>query len=107
MKILLISSFLPYPLLSGGNIRLYNLLKYLHKDHEITLVCEKRDFQKESDIKRVEEVCFRVITISRKKQWSLSNLLKTAVSSKPFLMVGHELPEMRLIIKDLLSSERF
>ncbi len=103
----MISSFLPYPLLSGGNIRLYNLLKYLHKKHEITLICEKRDFQKDSDVKKVEEVCFKVITVPRKKQWSASNLVKTAISPKPFLMVGHDLPEMRSIIKDLLSSRKF
>ncbi len=107
MKILMISSFLPYPLLSGGNIRLYNLLKYLHKKHEITLVCEKRDFQKESDVKRVEEICKKVITVPRKKQWSIQNLLKTAISKKPFLMVGHELPEMKREIKNLLSTEQF
>ena len=107
MKILLISSFLPYPLLSGGNIRLYNLLKYLSKNHEITLVCEKRNYQKESDIKRVEEVCEKVITVPRKKQWSISNILKSAFSNKPFLMVGHDLPEMKKILKDLLLSQKF
>src|SRR3989344_5785110 len=107
MKILLISSFLPYPLLSGGNVRLYNLLKYLSVDHEITLVCEKRDYQKESDIKRVSEVCEKVITTPRKKQWSLGNILKTAISSNPFLLVGHESPEMKEILEKLLLEEKF
>ena len=68
MKILLISSFLPYPLLSGGNIRLYNILKYLQKNHEVVLVCEKRSYQKEADIKRVESAFpeYDVVGISAK-----------------------------------------
>ncbi|HBB76852.1 MAG: hypothetical protein A2186_03280 [Candidatus Levybacteria bacterium RIFOXYA1_FULL_41_10] len=107
MKILLISSFLPYPLLSGGNIRLYNILKYLQKNHEVVLVCEKRSYQKEADIKRVEEVCSRVITVPRKKQWSVSNILKTAFSKSPFLLVGHESSEIKKIVSKLLEEEKF
>ena len=37
MKILMLTPYLPYPLLSGGQIRTYNLLKNLSKKHEITL----------------------------------------------------------------------
>jgi len=37
MKILMITPYLPYPLLSGGQIRTYNLLKNLAGKHEITL----------------------------------------------------------------------
>ena len=38
MKILMLTPYLPYPLLSGGQIRSYNLLKNLAKKHQITLV---------------------------------------------------------------------
>ncbi|MCC6711643.1 MAG: glycosyl transferase family 1, partial [Candidatus Pacebacteria bacterium] len=37
MKILMLTPYLPYPLLSGGQIRTYNLLKKLATKHEITL----------------------------------------------------------------------
>jgi polysaccharide biosynthesis protein PslH len=37
MKILFISAVLPYPLYSGGQVRIYNLLKQLSEKHEITL----------------------------------------------------------------------
>jgi len=37
MNILFVSAVLPYPLRSGGQIRIYNLLKRLSKHHSITL----------------------------------------------------------------------
>lgn len=107
MKILMISSYLPYPLHSGGHIRLYNILKILGSKHEITLVCEKRFYQSEKDIREVEKVCHKVITVPRRKQWSLSNILKTGLSNKPFLLTGHYLPKMREEIEKLLKKENF
>src|SRR5687767_14000621 len=107
MKILLVSSYLPYPLLNGGNIRLYNLLKNLSKIHKITLICEKREHQNENDIEEVEKVCSKVVTVPRKKQWSLKNIFKTGFSLSPFLIVGHESPEMKKKIEEELGREAY
>lgn len=107
MKVLIVSSYLPFPLYSGGHIRLYNLIKNLSEQNEITLICEKRGYQNQEDIKEVEKICKKVITVTRKKQWSLKNILKTGFSSKPFLIVGHENEEMKQEIKDELVREKF
>src|SRR5205809_8003143 len=89
MKILLVSSYLPCTLLSGGNVRLYNVIKELSVNHSITLVCEIRDYQTQEDIKEVAKFCTEVITVPRKKQWSVQNILKTAASMYSFLLIGH------------------
>lgn len=107
MKILLVSSYLPYPLINGGHIRLYNLLKSLKDRHEITLICEKREYQRETDIKAVEDVCNKVVTFPRKKQWSIANILKTGFSDDPFLIVGHKIAEMKMRIKQELQREKY
>ncbi len=107
MKILMISSYLPFPLHSGGHIRLFNLIKNLSESHEITLICEKRDFQKENDIKEVEKICKKVITVERRKQWTAKNILKTGFSKDPFLVVGHTNDELKLAIKDELVRENY
>jgi glycosyltransferase involved in cell wall biosynthesis len=107
MKILMVSSYLPFPLKSGGEIRLYNLIKNLANDHEITLVCEKRDYQTADDIKEVERFCKKVITVQRRKQWSFVNILRTAFSTNPFLIVGHTSDEMKQAIRDELVREKF
>ena len=74
MNILLVSSYLPYPLFSGGHIRLYNLIKELSPKHKITLICEKRDHQGEADIAELKKLCKKVIVVPRRKQWSVANI---------------------------------
>lgn len=103
----MISSYLPFPLFSGGHIRLYNLIKNLSENHEITLVCEKRNFQKEEDIKEVEKICKKVIVVERHKQWSAENILKTGFSKDPFLVVGHINSQLKLAIGDELVREKY
>ncbi|MDO8621219.1 MAG: glycosyltransferase family 4 protein [Candidatus Levybacteria bacterium] len=107
MKILLVSSFLPYPLYSGGHIRLYNLIKGLSGKHKITLVCEKRDYQTEKDVLEVEKICEKVITVDRRKQWSWQNIAVSGFSINPFLAVGHTNNDMRNKIGELLSNTDF
>jgi polysaccharide biosynthesis protein PslH len=107
MKILIVSSYLPFPLHSGGHIRLFNLIKHLSKNHEITLICEKRDFQTNEDVKAVEAICEKVITVKRNKQWTLANILKTGFSKEPFLTVGHTGEEFKQAIKDELVREEY
>lgn len=107
MNILLVSSYLPYPLFSGGHIRLYNLIKELSSNHKITLICEKRDYQGEAEISELKKFCKKVITVSREKQWTLRNILKTGLSMTPFLVTGHTNLEMQRVIKKELNENQF
>lgn len=107
MRILVVSSYLPFPLDSGGHVRLYNILKELSKRHKITLICEKRPYQTQKDIEEVEKFCEEVITVDRKKQWSFENIRKSGFSTYPFLMTGHTLPEMKRKIVGVLADRRF
>lgn len=107
MRILIVSSYLPFPLYSGGHIRLFNLIKQLSKKHKITLICEKRDFQTEKDVAELKKICEKVITVARKKQWSTKNILKTGFSKYPFLIIGHTLPAMKKAIVQVLNEKRY
>ena len=105
MNILVVSSFLPYPLFSGGHIRLYSIIKELSRRHTITLICEKRKHQTEDDVKEVEKIC-EVIWVERKQQWSIKNILQAGFSSYPFLMTGHTNSEMKKRIEDVLRQRK-
>src|ERR1700722_1141507 len=107
MKILLISSYLPYPLLSGGQVRLYNLIEQLSKKHEITLICEKRPYQEAKDIAEIEKIWKEVITVDRDKQWSLSNIIKAGFSSNSFLLTGHTISIFQQRIQEVLAKDSF
>src|SRR5206468_883452 len=107
MKILMVSSYLPYPLHSGGHVRLYNLIKELSDHHEITLVCEKRPHQTDEDVREVEKICKEVITVERKKQWSFKNILDSITSPHSFLVTGHTNFQMKKKIIEVLSQPGF
>ncbi len=107
MRILVVSSFLPYPLHSGGHVRLYNLILRLSKSHEIVLVCEKRANQRREDVEEVSKICSRVYTFERRKQWSVGNILKTGFSMNSFLITGHTNSQMKATIEKLLQQEKF
>lgn len=107
MKILMVSSYLPYPLYSGGNVRLYNIIKNLSKIHEITLICEKRVNQGEEEIEEVRKICSKVITVDRGKQWSPANVLKSGFSTKSFLTTGHTHENFKQTIMDELVREPY
>ena len=107
MNILLVSSYLPYPLFSGGHIRLYNLIKQLSKKHSITLICEKRDYQGDAEVAELKKFCKKIITIPRRNQWSLKNILKTGLSFSSFLITGHTSMQMQKEIQRELNESQF
>lgn len=70
MKILIVSPFFPYPLDSGGAIRIYNLLKHLAASHNITLLCHT-EREQEAYKRELLPYC-EVITIPqnhRSRRW--------------------------------------
>lgn len=107
MKILMVSSYLPYPLHDGGRIRLYNLLKFLKNKHEITLICEKRENQSQADVDEVAKVCKKVIVYNRPKAFSLQNIVKAALSANSFLETVHSHKEITRLIEKELTVENF
>ncbi len=113
MKILFVSPVLPYPLISGGRIRAYNLLRNISQQHEITLFTFLRD-NEEKYISEVEKICHKVIYVRRRNIWSLFNLFLTAFSPFPLLMISYFSLKARKLLKeellnnyDLISSETF
>jgi glycosyltransferase involved in cell wall biosynthesis len=107
MNILMVSSYLPFPLYSGGQVRLFNLIKELSVKHDITLICEKRSNQTEEDIKAVEKICKKVITVPRRKQWSAGNIIKSGSSQNSFLLTGHTHKIMQQKIIEELAAEYY
>lgn len=109
MNILVVSSYVPYPLYSGGQVRLYNLMRELSYQHEITLICEKRSKQtiSKEDIAQLKKICKEVIIVDAPKQWSVKNIVRSGFSARSFLLTGHTHNEMQEKIRTLLEKEKF
>lgn len=108
MKILMLTPYLPYPLLSGGQIRTYNLLKKLAKKHQITLFALIKDESEKAYIGELEKYCFQVRVFKRsRKPFTLRNIFKTAFSTFPFLVIRNQSLTVTGAIKEELANRDY
>jgi len=108
MKILMLTPYLPYPLLSGGQIRTYNLLKKLADKHEITLFALIKEESERQYIPELEKYCSKVRVFKRSQQpFTIKNILQTAFSSFPFLVIRNYVPETVRAVKQELSDYNY
>ena len=103
----MITPYLPYPLVSGGQIRTYNLLKNLAEKHQITLASFIRDTQEEKFIKELEPFCRKVIVFKRRKAFSPVNILLSAFTPFPFLVCIYFDIRIRSMIRKELDHENY
>lgn len=82
----MITPYLPYPLVSGGQIRTYNLLKNLAKKHEISLASFIRSESEKRYLPALAPFCKKVIVLKRRQAFSPVNILLSAVTPFPFLV---------------------
>lgn len=108
MKILMLVPYLPYPLLSGGQIRTYNLLKKLSKRHQITLFALIKEDSERQFIPELTKYCEEVRVFKRSsKPFTLKNILKTGFSPYPFLVIRNYVPEVIGAVKKSIKQKRY
>lgn len=108
MKILMLTPYLPFPLLSGGQIRTYNLLKKLATKHDITLFALIKEENERQYQPELEKYCAKVRLFKRsKKPFTVNNILKTAVSSYPFLVIRNHSPQTVQAVQTELENNTY
>lgn len=108
MKILMLTPYLPYPLLSGGQIRTYNLLKKLANKHEITLFALIKDDQERQYISELEKYCSKVKVFNRsQKPFTFHNVTTALLSTYPFLVIRNLAPKTIEAIEEELSTQPY
>lgn len=108
MKILMLTPYLPYPPASGGQIRTLNLLKYLSKNNEITLISLYKNKTEKKYSKYLTNYCSKVYVCKRaEKPWQFKIISKALFTFKPLLIVRNFSQEASDLLKDLLKKENF
>lgn len=107
MKILMITPYLPYPLVSGGQIRTYNLLKNLSNKHKITLVSFIREPKEKEYLDNLKPFCEKIFIFQRRKAWSPLNIILAAITPYPFLVSIYLSMSFKREITQLLNQENF
>lgn len=108
MKVLMLTPYLPVPPSSGGQIRSYNLIKYLSKKHEITLFSLIKDDKEKKLIKQLEKYCKEIRVFKRSKSpWTFRNILLTGFGPYPFLVIRNLSPSERTAIEMELKNKKY
>lgn len=106
MRILFVSAVLPWPLYSGGQVRIYNLLKRLSVRHDITLYAFIRDETEKRHIKELA-FCKKVVTVLRGRVWQPKYLLKAMTGSYPLLWSSYDNREMFALLSGEIGRNNY
>ena len=104
----MLTPYLPYPPASGGQIRTLYLLKYLARNHSITLVSLYKDEKEKEYAQYLKSYCKEIHLCKRaSKPWQFRIIAKALFSTLPFLIVRNYSPEAATTIDKLLNEKEF
>lgn len=108
MKVLMLTPYLPYPLVSGGQIRTYNLLKHLSKNHDITLFALIKDEAERQYLKELKPYCKKIVLFKRTKNpFVLRNILLAGFSPYPFVVTRNLPLGMKKAVRQELEKGKY
>lgn len=107
IKVLMITPYLPFPPLSGGQTRSFNLIKNISDKVEITLISFALPDQDKDKAMEIEKYVNKHIIIERGKTWNLKKLLFTALTYYPLLVSNYFSKELKEIIKKEISKTKY
>lgn len=109
MKILFLSPRFPYPVIGGDRLKPYNMLSYLGKEHDVTLITFYQGVScPKSYIQKIEELGVRVIVIPLDAiKAGIRAGFISLFSSLPLEISYYYQPNFALQVEKLLKKEKF
>ena len=108
LKILMLVPFLPNIQTSGGQTRWYNIIKYLSKNHDITLFSLKKDESEKRFVPELKKYCKKVKVFSRPKSpWTLKNILLAELGFYPLVVIRNFSFAEKKAVKKELEKEKY
>lgn len=107
-NILYITTRLPYPVIGGDKLRMYNILKQLKlQGHNITLVSLVSSDDDIEAAKEHNEFYTTLITVPFNKNTAYLYAVQALFNDKPFIVQYYYSNKMQKIIDDLIKKEKF
>lgn len=109
MRILMLTLVAPYPPDSGPKVKTYNLLQYLGRRHDVTLVSLVRSERERAHAESLRGLCREVYTVPfqrslRRDAWYLARSL---LRGESFIIQRDAAPELETLLNDLTQREKF
>jgi sugar transferase (PEP-CTERM/EpsH1 system associated) len=106
-NILMLTPYLPYPPVSGGRSRTYNLIRRLTRDYHITVVCFGRPEEQRFELAPLRELCELIVINRAPSPGTLKAALLSLTSIRPITMRLYTTREFREAIRRLLRVRLF
>lgn len=108
MHILLLTQVLPYPPDSGPKVKTWNVVKYLSRQHEITLASFVRGDQT-ADVEHLKKYCREVHTVEMKREiaFDAMALLESLLTGIPWVIARDRRDAMFSLVERLARETHF
>lgn len=106
-RILMLTPYLPYPPVSGGRSRTFNLVKVLSRQYQITLICFGRPEEKQFDLEPLKAYCELMVVDRASSPSTAKAALLSLTSIRPITMRLYTSQEFRDLIRRLLRVRLF
>lgn len=100
----MLTPYLPYPPVSGGRSRTYNLVKHLREDYAITLVCFGRPEETALDYAPLASLCELVVVDRDPSPGTWQAAILSLTTPKPITMRLYSNAAMRAAVKTVLDE---
>jgi polysaccharide biosynthesis protein PslH len=107
MKLLFLTSRLPYPPFQGDRLKIYNILRILSRKHQITLLSFSEDSAESILSHELGKFCHRIETIILPKSKSYLNILTGLFNSQPFQVSYYQSSDFQGKLNQLLTEDSY
>jgi polysaccharide biosynthesis protein PslH len=104
VKIIFITSTLPYPPTDGWRIRAYHLLRALTSAHEVTLLSFRTAGDSDDAVAALGCLCNRIEVVQRRPRYSVRKLVLGAVGHLPFSVLNYGDPAMHARLTEIAAA---
>lgn len=106
MKILMVTTRLPFPPYKGDRLRIFNMAKYLAKRNEVKVIAIIRSKKEISYIDDLRKYNIEVMPILMPIWRSLVNIMLGLFSKKPFQVLWFFSSEMKKKVVEIISKDK-
>lgn len=107
MRILCLTSRLPYPPNRGDRLRAFHFIEHLSREHELHLVSFIADETKREHIAPLEPYCENIRAVLMKRRQSLLSAASNVWRRQPLQALYYRSGAMRRLVDDMLAARRF
>lgn len=110
MRILVITDSVPYPLYSGDRLRVYNLMRRMAEEHEVSLATLNEDPSDVASVEHLKTFCKHVITspeIRKRRVAYIPGLVRYGLSGIPMELYFKHSDVLEQQIVELVEQEQF